>query len=233
MHMMKNGPCRLIRSIVIAACMLLSPALDAQDRGETAPLPPLEHIIEAALEHSPVLKMQEEKILSGRYRHKTEQQRWFEYIRLNSNYGYAVESGEENATEGYSLGVGIEFSIFDLLSRGNQQRFYKHELREFEYRKEVLEEELQKEIIALYNTVKTKKELLGIYSKARGSTRLQEEMAEKEFTEGSIPISELARVTEIASKSAATFHEARFQYHEYYTILELMTGKKLSELAKQ
>ncbi|MEC9486632.1 MAG: TolC family protein [Prosthecochloris sp.] len=199
----------------------------------TAALPPLERILEAALEHSPVLKMQDARIQVGRYRYETEQQRWFEYIRFNSNYGYAVETGETDPTEGYSLGVGIEFSIFDLLSRTNQQRFYKYELRESEYRKEVLAEELQKEIIALYNTVKAKKELLDIYSKARESTRLQEQMAEKEFTEGSIPISELARVTEIASKSAATFQETRYDYHESYTKLELMTGCKLSGLLDQ
>ncbi|MCD4665100.1 MAG: TolC family protein [Bacteroidales bacterium] len=206
--------------------------------------PHLELLISAALKKSPLLKKQNSEILKDSYQVKRIKKYWMDVFSLGVTYqfstagqvimdqlnqGYAV-SAMDQENRGYLLTLSLRFTPYDILSRNNQVKIAYHELQGSVHQKNIYEQQVREHVIYLYNRLKKALKLIPIRSEARQSAEVHRQMAEKEFVEGEIPVSELARVTEIESKAIEAFETVQIEYIEAFQQLENFVGIQLSKL---
>jgi len=98
-------------------------------------------------------------------------------------------------------GVTARLSLFDVIGRGQLIERAEAEMQMSEYEFYQAEQDLEAYITQLYTELKLAKKLVVVYNATFITLNAQLEMAEKEFRQGEIHITELARITEIQSKS--------------------------------
>jgi len=69
--------------------------------------------------------------------------------------------------------------------------------------------------------------MLEIRSEAKQVNKQTRAMAEKEFAEGKIPVSDMSTVIESAARADAEYETTRQTLIENIRVLEVLTGKKL------
>jgi hypothetical protein len=86
--------------------------------------------------------------------------------------------------------------------------------------------ELRQTVIRQYNELILKHNLLKIKSKFLETSRINAQMAEKEFLNGVALVSEYARIAEINSRVESDFETVRMDFLTAYLILEEIVGIK-------
>ncbi len=236
--------------VLLAICALVNYA-QTQETEEKRPkeiaqdnLPQLETLIATALKHSPLLKKQNSEILRDAYEVKRIKKYWLDALSVGTSYqvstagqiimdqmnqGYAV-SALDQENKGYLLTFSLRFSLYDVWGRNNQVKVAYHELQSAVHQKDIYAQQIRQQVIFLYNRLKRALKLLAIRSEARQAAEVHRQMAEKEFVEGEIPVSELARVTEIEAKAIEGFETVQIEYMEAFQQLENFIGQKISTL---
>lgn len=229
-------------SILFAIVLCFSFNLFAQNtkpqNDYTILLPSLEELIQAAQNHSPQIRMQEALVQKNDQNIEVQRKQWLDGIGVDLQLGTGNQalmvqqvSGKvdafNNINNGYRAAVNIRISAFDVVGRKHWTKMAMYERQVAIEKKAVAAEELASLVINRYYAVQTAQELLKIKSEAKQATQLNRKMAEKEFNEGNIPISELSRIMEIASKAASEYEVAKQYLNENLRILENITGRRL------
>jgi len=195
-------------------------------------LPPLEAVLAHVLLHAPRLKMQDALIEKNHYTLARAKLDLLDGVTagVSTTYGSYGNTVLDEISLGMTAGFSIRFSLFDLFSQRSRRGTFRKELEVSIHKRDEIREDVQRLIIALYNKVLLTQRLVGIKSEARRTTEVHLRMAEAEFAQGDIPVSELARVTEIASKARAEYETARYDYITAYAQLENLLGTRLNTL---
>lgn len=220
----------MTRSLLLSLALLWAAASGAQ---ELPVLPPLDAVLGAVRAQSPTLRYADATVAKNEAQLDRTRRAWSDNIGVNvgasaGTYGNAIV---DQLSLGTTVGVSVRVSLYDFMGRKHEARQAEAELEQSRQRRAEADEELDLVIIALYRKTELAYRLVGVRSGGMESARTHLTMAESEFVQGDIPVSELARVDQIAAESEAAYETARTDYLTAYAQLEVFCGTPLATLA--
>lgn len=210
-------------------------------------LPPLEILIDSAIKNAPLIRMQEAQISLAKYQLKEFKAGLTKNIGLTSSFkwgnSYAYSTSEtaggtpsEFLTFGnqtyFNVGVSLKLPFFDVINHKNSVNQGKRQIEARLLRKEEIIRETKQSVIFTYQNLLLHQDLLKVKNEAQVTSTLQVKMAEKEFLNGKISISELARVTQTHSANVYSYKQDRMLFYRQYLILEQLVGMKFNLLSE-
>lgn len=147
-----------------------------------------------------------------------------------SNVNNPVNSFTTAKSSRYTVGVNFSLPLDRLMTRGNQMQKKQLEHKQTELTQKIKEKDIAREVTDLYEELLLTNRILLLSNEALNSLQLHRKMAENEFQEGEIPVSELVRVSEMYTKAAISNEEVKSKFKSAYQHLEQRVGVKLSEL---
>ncbi len=208
-------------------------------------LPPLEVLIDSAIKNAPIIRMEEAQISLARYQLK-------EYrMNLTSNFGFSSNfkwgnnySYTTNETAGglpseflstgnqtfFDVGVYLKIPLFDIINQKNLVNQGKREIESHLIRREEMIKETKQEVIFTYQNLLLHQDLLKVKNEAQVTSQIQVQMAEKEFLNGKISISELSRLTQYHSGNLYSYKQDRMLFYRQYLLLEQIVGMEFKLL---
>ena len=208
----------------------------------TSYLPSLDVLIDSAISNDPSIRFRNQQLIVNHSKLRTSQTRWSNNIGVQADVRYGTfDNFSTNTAAGQSpsivatattqtnFGVGayIKFPVFDLVDRRNQIKLARTEIDQAQSMADQQTKEVRERVITQYNELVKKQNLLKILSRYLETSRLNLQMAEKEFINGTIPVTEFARITDIVTRSETDFEILRMDFRTAYMVLEEITGIKL------
>ncbi len=206
-------------------------------------LPSLETMIDSAIANNPYVKMKNLQINISEYKLKADRMQWIRNLGVQADMRYGTfDNFSTNTAEGqspallasrssqfnYGAGTYIKIPFYDILNRKNQIKIDKVELEQAQSFFEAQKNDLRVMVIRQYNELISKHRVLKIKSKYAETTRINMEMVEKEFTNGVVPVTEYARISEIYSRTLADFESSKMDFRTAYMVLEEIVGFKFN-----
>lgn len=196
-------------------------------------LPPMEAVMEAALAYSPLVKTQDASIHKQEAEMKRNSKLWLQSLQLQVGSQYNNYYTNENVALpvfGSQTGVILRFSLYDFISRKNIVDRSRWEVEEAKFRTDQQRVVIRQMVISSYQQAVKNQELLRVCNERVEAAESHILMAQHEFKTGDIPLSELSRVTQIAGQAKMELEKAKAEFQEAYYLLEVLIGKKLSEI---
>ena len=243
----------LIRFFTCLTCMIFSatPGSFSQTDKKINPLdddiqtkiPPLEVLIDSAIARDPYVSFRNRQIKVNSYKLYADEKQWMRdlgmqadlrygnYDNLSTNTGVGVTPGSfytVRTETKYGVGVYISLPIFDLVNRSNQNSLARTEIKQAQDMYEMQCAETRQKVIRQYNDMVVKQRLLKIRSKYQETARVNMLMAEKEFLNGAIPVTEYARLSSITVQAETDYENAKMDFKTAFMILEEFVRMKLN-----
>lgn len=227
---------------IIINCCFFNIATAQTTETNTSPreilLPPLEDLIEAAIEHNPTVEFRRLGVERSESLVKTERRYWTRNFGLQTdaeygnlyNNSFSVEENTPNLLStsttqfNYAVGFYLKFPVFDVLNRKQQIKQAQLEVDQAISMEESIKNEIRELVIKQYQNVILKQKLLSIKSQNLGNAMVNMEMVEKEFRNGVIPILEYVRISDMTSKTEVEYETAKSDYFLAKKLLENTVG---------
>jgi outer membrane protein TolC len=196
-------------------------------------LPPMDVVMNAALEYSPLVKTQEASIHGQEAEMKRNGKLWMQSLQLQVGSQYNTFYTNENVALpvfGSQTGVILRFSVYDFISRKNILDKSRWAVEEAKQRTDQQKVVIRQMVVSAYQQAVLNQQLMKITNDRVRAADSHLTMAEHEFKSGDIQISELSRVTQIAGQAKMEQEKAKAEFYEAYYQLEVLVGKKLTEL---
>ena len=206
-------------------------------------LPPLANLIDSAIAHNPYVRYRDLQILVNKCKFNADRSQWlrnmgvqtdirrgtFDNFSTNTSEGqnpslFATRSSQTN----YGVGAYIKFPLYDFVNRKNQVNLARTELEQAESMAEVQRDEVRQLVIRQYQELVLNQKLIRNKSKYFETAKVSMAMAEKEFQNGTIPVGEYSRISEIVNRADDDFETARINFITSYLILEEIVGVKFN-----
>lgn len=209
-------------------------------------LPEFDTLLNLAFNNSPLLRMYQAEVMRGEAEIKLRRREWSYRVFTDagstyaSNYSALTVAGDGGGFESISLGNGnvvrggvtLRLSLFDIIGRSQLVNKAKAEKQMSEAHLDLAKQELTADLTELYTQLKYSRNLVEVGIETIETLNAQLQMAEKEFRQGEIHITELARITEIRSKSQMALATARANYENQYRQLEIAIGTDLNSISE-
>jgi outer membrane protein TolC len=203
-------------------------------------LPPLDSLQELALRNSASVKFQHALIRKGEAQVAFAKKLWQNNIMANFN----VATGNQNLlmlnsssdlqstsiTNGYRAGLNINIPLYEFSGRNTRIQLHREELDAAIYKKDESEMLLSRQVNQEYFQLIAAQRILKIRADAVESAQLSLMMAEQQFQQGLIPITEWSRVKEITAKAETEYAMAYATFFTYFHQFEDLIGIPLKEL---
>jgi outer membrane protein TolC len=225
-----------MRFLLLLTLALLPAALArAQGRVPEAtppPLPPLEVVLRHAVAEAPELRVQEALVRKHQHEVRRTRRSWMEGIAVgvSATAGSYGNDAVDAVVMGQTARMSLSVSLYDLLGRSSTTGVFAERLAAAELERDVIAQRIERAIIDRYHAVVEARALIAVRSEAYAATRMQQTLAETAFQEGALPLAEVARVTEVASKARAEHVAARVAYRRALAQLEAHLAVPLSAL---
>lgn len=200
--------------------------------------PPIEQLIDSALKNNSLLLYRNLDIDAKESLLKTQHNVWlrnlgiqgvanygtFDYYNSNSNNQSSSVVNTNSKQFNYGMGVYVKLPFFDLIDRKNQLNVAKVQLEEARSMAQVQKDELRQIVIKLYQDILLKQKILNIRAQGLGNARVNMEMVEKEFRNGTIPVTEYVRISDMVSRTESDYETAKTEFITAKKILEEIVG---------
>lgn len=205
-------------------------------------LPPLEILVERALQKSPVLKEQQSIIERDNQTLKLAEKKWMDKVFTDVGYtmsnNFAVSNVDASNSQGiqsianmagdnYRAGITVRLGLYDVFARKNLKKQEMYRVEASRFRAEIIADEIRLKTTMLYKNLQLSQRLLLIKSRKKQTLAIQLKMSEKEFLQGEISTADLGRITELTANADADFETAVIEYEKAYLELEQFVGQKL------
>lgn len=206
---------------------------------------PFDDILTIAIQNSPTVKFQGDLVDNAQAQLEMGRKQWTNNIVGFSNYSggnqnlitsdnqTAGSTAYSNISTGYRVGIQINLPLYELVGRSSRLKSYKSELKSTIDKKDESVLALKQNLIQAYYNLLYYSNLLNIRSEAKQTTINQYEIAQKQFKDGVIDISELSRLKTIEVNARADYEDAKRQFSTYYFGFETMVGVPFQQLLKQ
>jgi len=208
----------------------------------TKRLPPLEVLIDSASYNSPDVRYETLKEDYYAYTTLSAKRAWLNYFSLNwdSNFGRwdfwdqddYVQMGHYfhswSWRSNYAVGFYIRLPLLALVDRRNQINQQKKWIEISLMQKEINRRFLATQVITYYNNLVEYQNYIKIYNKYQNFTMMQMQMAQNEFLNSEISVSEYTRLEEIQTRGAINFQQAIAEFNNAYQLLQVATGMKFN-----
>nr|WP_315224022.1 TolC family protein [uncultured Flavobacterium sp.] len=205
-------------------------------------IPSLNVLIDSAIVNNGMLNYRKLEIDSKDCNLKSKRQYWTRNFGIQANTGYGTLnnlssiSGDDSTVNtasntqllNYNVGLYLKIPVFDVINRKSQIKQAKSELEQAKSLAKSQEDELRQAVIRNYEELLLKQNLLELRASNLGNARVNMEMVEKEFRNGLIPISEYVRISDMTSRIAAEFEQAKSEFMVSKKLLENLTGIEIN-----
>ena len=203
-------------------------------------IPPLNVLIDSAIANNPGLKSSDLQVIRNNYTLRSNMNYWTRNLSVQADIRYGnfnnysstnssdVSVSSNRSELRYGIGGSIKFPIYDFLDRKNQVKVAKTEVDIARTLVEEKQVEVRKAVIKQYNDLILKQRLMKLATKNITTAKINMTMAEKEFLNGVIPLSEYSRISDNLSKTSSEFENLRMEFLTTYMILEEIVGMKFN-----
>ncbi len=210
-------------------------------------LPPLEILIDSAVKHAPSVRIIDAEISIMRYNLKDAKIDWTKNFAIQGQFTtgntyqfYTNQSVGNNPSEFatdsyeyyYNFGAFVRIPINELLNHKSKINIAKREIEKNLLFKEEKAMSIRKEVIMVYQDLLMRQELLKIRNEAQLTSRMQVQLAEIEFTNGTLSLAEYSKVIDYNTKNLCENREETFLFYKQYLILEELVGMKFNLLSE-
>ncbi|WP_259016108.1 TolC family protein [Emticicia fluvialis] len=205
-------------------------------------------LIDAALKNSPQIKKLNSNLKAAESTLKYNKNLIYSGITVGGNYHYGTnysavtdQTSYENVLNRltmvqsgfYSVGGGISFPLSGLLNRKHLINTGKAQIESIENDKDVSALSIRQDVIALYQELKLSHKLLAISSSNKQAFQVNYNLAEKEFLQGQLSVSEVSRMLDYINKAKMEYETTLNKFQTNLFQLESFTGVSLSSLLQQ
>jgi hypothetical protein len=207
----------------------------------TEKIPPLEALIQMAIQFSPKVKLTDALIGVNYCDLKSSRRNWTKNFGVESylQYGnYFFEDKIENIQPNYVLSTSIRtvFAVsayirmpaIDIINRNNEINKSKRLIEQNLAQREQEELEIRQDVILQYNRLVQFQKLLRIVNEFQQYALLQMQMAEREYLNGDITIAELTRLKDIQMIRAVEFQDRIYELYMAYDLLQELVGVRFN-----
>lgn len=204
-------------------------------------LPPLEALIDSAIENSPMVKYEELNAQYFNYEMRSAKNKWLNHFYIdaeldagNWHYRDRNELGDlgwynyESRRLSYYGGFSIRFPLMDIFDRRNQINQKKKQVEIQLTMREHRIREVREAVVTTYNELIQQQNLLRISNEYQQYARIYMPIAEMEFKNGEIPASELQRLKDYQTRGELMFADIIKAFNEAYWRLEEIVGMKFN-----
>jgi outer membrane protein TolC len=206
-------------------------------------IPPLSVILDSALATNAMVRFRDQGIIGKQSNLTSYKNYWTRNLGVQADVRYGTFNNfSTNTAEGqspsvlatnttqtvYGVGIYLKFPLQDVLNRKNQITMARSELDQARSMAEAQREEIRHEIIRQYNEVILKQHILTIKAKNLSSSRVNMDMANKQFQNGVVSVTEYTRISDIVADVESEFETAKADFITSYMILEEMAGFKFN-----
>ncbi|MCD6090954.1 MAG: TolC family protein [Bacteroidales bacterium] len=211
----------------------------------TKKIPPLEVLIDSALANSHRLKYWDTEIKITEYELKSVKREWTNdifftgegkegtwtsLVYVQDQYGNEVGTLGTTDQGRYIVGIGMRIPILDIWDRGNKIKLNKMRIeRNIE---KMLEDKqaIRANVINLFNELLIQQNMLKLDIDNIEFSELTAEMADKEFQNGKISLSDLSRIRDNLNRARYRYVDSQTGFTKAYVMLQELTGIKFNEL---
>jgi hypothetical protein len=200
--------------------------------------PPMKAVIDSVMKRSAMLDFRNYHVALKESILASERIYWTKHLGIQADTRYGnlsnfatSEDGLSNTTAltttrqlNYSVGVYLKFPLFDVINRKNQITLARLEINEAKSMAEAIKNEITQTVIRMYQDLLLKQKILQIQSKRLGDGRVNQQMAEKEFRNGVVPIAEYVRINGMTSAMEVDYEKAMSEFIVAKQSIENMAG---------
>lgn len=205
-------------------------------------IPSLDAVIDSVIKNNAMLKFRKQGIGVKESTLASEKIYWTRNLGVQAETRYGTLNSFSAGVDGpsapaftsittqfnYNVGVYLKFPVFDFLNRKKQITLARLEVEQAVSLEQSLKDEIRQMVIRLYHDLLLKQNLLRIKSEGLSNGRINMQMAEKEFRNGVIQVTEFARISGITSELESDYEFAKSEFLIAKSILEDMAGFKFS-----
>lgn len=215
--------------------LFLNPKIDIE-----ALLPSLDSLYIIGMENNPEMKM--EMAFARAYDWNVKWIRWYWAQNVSAFYNYSFGNipifaglltlgSITTITEGYRAGVNIQISVFDVMGHRGRVNEVKEKAKGQRYKREAVAMEYRRKLALFYSDMVGYNRLFKSRNEDLLTQTIACQVAEKEYKEGTIHISEYARQKNVLADAEAAYHEAFRFYLGSLEQFEALLGVPLSKVA--
>lgn len=208
---------------------------------ERLELPPLSVFLDAVTENATVKRAQSQ-VEQVKNEYRLQKRDWWNYFRLSGSYSYGrynilsnasdeftpmYQTSMASAQHNFNVGASVGVSIGELINRPLKLKKYKYDIEQLQYTQDEVMEERRLRVLEAYNavteqlaTIKAKAETAALYN-------AQMKIAENQFIQGSITVSELAIERSRRTGAVTAYEQSRVALHNSIILLEMLTNVKI------
>ncbi|MBI9037687.1 MAG: TolC family protein [Bacteroidales bacterium] len=207
----------------------------------TEKIPPLEALIQMAVEFSPKMKLTDALLGVNYCDLKSSKRNWTKDFGIEAygQYGnYFFEDKIENIQPNFVLSTSlrtvfavsayIRMPAIDIVNRNNEINKSKWLIEQNLAQRKQEELEIRQDVILQYNKLIQSQKLLRIVNEFQQYTLLQMQMAEREYLNGDITIAELTRLKDIEMIRAVEFQDRIYELYMAYDLLQELIGVRFN-----
>lgn len=204
-------------------------------------LPPLQALVDSAIENSPNIKIEELTADYNYYEVKSARNNWLRNIYIDVEFDagdwfYRDRNEQfdigwyryESRRLSYYAGFSVRFPLVDIFDRRNQINMKKKLMEVSMMRRELRVREIRELVITTYNELIQQQRLLRVSNEYQQYAKVYMPIAEMEFKNGEIPASELQRLKDYQTRGAIQFMDIIKEFNDAYWRLEEIVGMKFN-----
>lgn len=201
-------------------------------------IPTIEVLIDSALANNGMLAYRVDEIESKKANLKMKKRYWTRNFGVQGDARYGTFDNFSQNVSGpsttqlasttiqtnYGIGVYLKIPVFDIYNRKSDIKQAKAELSQARNLVKNQEDEIKEKVILYYEDLKLKQRLLRIRAINLIDAKVNKEMAQKEYTNGQIPLYEYIRISDITSGIETEFEKGKSALMTAKRLLENLTG---------
>lgn len=200
-------------------------------------LPSLDSLIYLAVKNHPTIQLNEAMSQASFEKLKVQKRSWSTNVSGFYNYSLGnqsliisgtANSDINNVANGYRYGINLALPLSEFVQRGPRVKAAKSEFEASQLKVDEVIQVLARQVVEEYHYLLSAEELLRIKSRAFENSRINENLSEKAYREGSITILEYSRVMEMTATAEAEYVLARKDFLTAFRQFELLIGTELS-----
>jgi outer membrane protein TolC len=202
-------------------------------------------LIEAAIANAPELQNAEAMKQVAQEQRKIVQKNFYSNFSINSAYQYgsfanfgALGPDQKSNFNAFNLpvrsqyfaGLSLALPLGQLLSRHHQIKIQDLTISQAEGNKEIAERTIRQNVIVMYQNIVLAKAQLELQQEAYQTAVVSNELASKQFRNGSILIDAMSTVQQAYSTTAVALQSAKVNYETSILMMEEVIGTKIIDL---
>jgi outer membrane protein TolC len=148
----------------------------------------------------------------------------FDNFSSNVSGPNTVQLSSTTIQTNFGIGFYLKIPVFDVYNRKSDIKQAKAELSQAENLVKFQEDEIKETVIRYYEDLILKQRLLRIRAVNLSDAKVNLEMAQKEYTNGQIPLYQYIRISDITSGIETEFEKTKSALMTSKKLLENLTG---------